>query len=181
VFLGRVLRHGWRQRKLVLLDRRVSRFVDIADLEVSNFWEVEGHYQPQVRGSVGSLQQRMVHNDHDSLYQYFHRHNRYSDWEAQLKVHGVDTDAGEAALGLRSVLKRVLRHLPFRGLLFFIFCYVIRGGFLDGRAGLHYALSKGFYYWQIALKERELLRAGLDQPAAASSVAAIREVKISNE
>ncbi len=181
VFLGRVLRYGWRPRKLVLLDRRLASFLDFDDLEVSNFWEVEGHYQPQVRGSVGSLKQRMVHHDHDSLYQYFYRHNRYSDWEAHVKVRGVGSDAKEATLGLRSDLKRVLEQLPFRGLLFFVYCYGVRGGFLDGRAGLHYALSKGFYYWQIALKESELLRDGLDQPAAATSAASIREVKLSNE
>jgi glycosyltransferase involved in cell wall biosynthesis len=181
VFLGRILRHGWRPRKLVLLDRRVSRFLDIDDLEVANFWEVEGHYQPEVRGSVGSLESRMVHNDHDTLYQYFHRHNRYSDWEAHINVRGVGSDPREATLGLRSVLKRMLGRIPFRGPFFFIYCYWIRGGFLDGRAGLHYALAKSYYYWQIGLKQRELLDAELAQSTAASSAASMREVKVSNE
>jgi glycosyltransferase involved in cell wall biosynthesis len=181
VFLGRVLRHGWRPRKLVLLDRRVSRFLDVDDLDVDTFWEVEGHYQPEVRGSVGCLGSRMVHDDHDTLYQYFDRHNRYSDWEAHINVLGVASDSKEATHGLRSVLKRVLGRLRFRGLLFFIYCYWARGGFLDGRAGLHYALSKSFYYWQIALKERELLEIRSAQPDAAKSAASIRAVKTSNE
>jgi glycosyltransferase involved in cell wall biosynthesis len=181
VFLGRVLRYGWRPRKLVLLDRRVSRFLDVDDLEVDNFWEVEGHYQPEVRGSVGCLENRMVHNDHDTLYQYFDRHNRYSDWEAHINVRKVASDSREATHGLRSALKRVLGRARFRGLLFFIYCYWVRGGFLDGRAGLNYALSKSFYYWQIALKERELLKVRSAQPDAAKSAASIREVKTSNE
>jgi glycosyltransferase involved in cell wall biosynthesis len=181
VFLGRVLRHGWRPRKLVLLDRRLSSFLDIDDLEVANFWEVEGHYQPEVRGSVGSLKSRMVHNDHDSLYQYFHRHNRYSDWEAHINMRGAGSNPREATLGLRSVLKRVLGRIPFRGTFFFIYCYGIRGGFLDGRAGLHYALSKSYYYWQIGLKQRELLDAERAQPTAVSSAVSMRDVKVSNE
>lgn len=179
VFLGRVLRHGWRPRKLVLLDRRVSSFIDADDLDVANFWEVEGHYQPQVRGSVGSLASRMVHNDHDTLFQYFHRHNRYSDWEAHINARGVGRDTRGAKLGFRSALKDVLGHIPFRGFLFFMYCYMVRCGFLDRRAGFHYALSKGFYYWQIALKERELY-AGQTGRTATSSAASIREVK-SNE
>jgi glycosyltransferase involved in cell wall biosynthesis len=181
VFLGRVLRYGWRPRKLVLLDRHVSSFLDVDDLDVANFWEVEGHYQPQVQGSVGSLASRMVHNDHDTLYQYFHRHNRYSDWEAHINVRGAGSDPREATLGLRSVLKRVLGRIPFRGTFFFIYCYGIRRGFLDGRAGLHYALSKSYYYWQIELKQRELLDAELAQSTAASNAASTREVKVSNE
>jgi glycosyltransferase involved in cell wall biosynthesis len=180
VFLGRILRHGWRPRKLVLLDRHVSRFLDIDDLEVANFWEVEGHYQPEVRGSVGCLERRMEHNDHDTLYQYFDRHNRYSDWEAHINARGAASNSSEAKHGVRSMLKHVLGRVRFRGLLFFIYCYWVRGGFLDGRAGLHYALSKSFYYWQIALKEREL-GARSAHPAAARSAASIREVKASNE
>lgn len=181
VFLGRILRHGWRARKLVLLDRRVSGFVDVDDLEVSNFWEVEGHYQPQVRGSVGSLKQRMLHNDHDTLYHYLHRHNRYSDWEAHVNVRRMRGQGGEAALGMRSVLKWAFLRLPFRGTLFFVYCYGIRGGFLDGRAGLQYALTKSFYYWQIALKERELRTIVFDQPAGARNAASMRQVKTSNQ
>jgi glycosyltransferase involved in cell wall biosynthesis len=181
VFLGRTLRHGWRPRKLVLLDRRVSRFLDIDDLGVANFWEVEGHYQPEVCGSLGSLKSRMIHNDHDTLYQYFHRHNRYSDWEAHVNVRGLADHSNGATLGPRSLLKRVLGRMPFRAPVFFIYCYVIRAGFLDGRAGLHFALSKSYYYWQIGLKQHELLDGESAQASAARNAASTREVNVSNE
>ena len=45
--------------------------------------------------------------------------------------------------------------MPFRPLGIFVYSYVLAGGFLDGRAGFHYAVSRGFYYWQIGLKMRE--------------------------
>ena len=38
----------------------------------------------------------------------------------------------------------------------FAYAYVYKRGFLDGRAGLDYALAMSFYRWQIGLKAREL-------------------------
>lgn len=41
----------------------------------------------------------------------------------------------------------------------FVYAYGLRRGFLDGRAGLDYALAMSFYRWQIGLKARELAAA----------------------
>jgi len=159
VFEGRVLRHGHTIRKLSLLDRHRARYPVVGDLGATNMWEVEGHYQPELDGPFRELRGRMVHHDHSSLYEYFARHNRYSDWEAELLVGGGWSDSkGEALGGLRGRLKRASRHAPFRGSLAFLHSYVALAGFLDGRAGLDYALARGFYYWQIGLKRRELAR-----------------------
>lgn len=155
-FLGRVLRHGQRVYKLILFDRRRGRFLDFDDLEAANMWEVEGHYQPRIEGETGVLRGRVLHADHDSLYAWFARHNRYSDWEAVLARNGAPGRGDEAQPGLRRPLKAVFNLLPFKPLAFFLYAYVLRLGFLDGRAGYHYALAKAFYYWQVGVKAREL-------------------------
>jgi glycosyltransferase involved in cell wall biosynthesis len=155
VFLGRTLKHGHRVYKLVLFDRTRGRFLDYDDLEATNMWEVEGHYQPSIDGSVGRLKASIVHDDGDSLYRYFARHNRYSDWRASL-TRNSRLGREEAQLRTRSVLKPLFGALPFKGPLFFLYSYVIRLGFLDGRAGYHYSLAQAFYYWQIGVKTREL-------------------------
>jgi len=155
VFLGRRLRHGLRVYKLVLFDRRRARFVERDDLDVEHMWEVEGHYQPRIDGPIGTLQARMLHRDEAGLYHYFERHNRYSDWEAALRSRdGIGRD-DETLIGRRSRLKRTFAKMPFRPLGIFVYSYVLTGGFLDGRAGFNYAVSRGFYYWQIGLKLRE--------------------------
>jgi glycosyltransferase involved in cell wall biosynthesis len=158
VFCGRTLRHGHRVAKLVLFDRRRGRFVDYDDLAAANMWEVEGHYQPVIDGRVGTLRGHILHQDHDSLFHWFERHNRYSDWEAVLLRNGAVSHAEEAQRGMRRSLKRVFLHLPFRGPISFAHGYVFRLGFLDGRAGLNYALARAFYYWQVGLKAKELSR-----------------------
>lgn len=159
VFLGRQLGHGLRVFKLVLFDWRRARYVERDDLDVEHMWEVEGHYQPMIDGAVGTFRERMVHRDHADLYHYFARHNRYSDWEAAVRSRGAIGRGEETQIARRSRLKRAFARMPFRPLGIFLYSYVLTGGFLDGRAGFHYAVSRGFYYWQIGLKMRERARA----------------------
>jgi glycosyltransferase involved in cell wall biosynthesis len=165
VFLGRVLRHGHRVQKLALFDRARGRFLDYPDLAVSNMWEVEGHYQPALDGSAGGLRHRILHEDHDSLFDWFARHNRYSDWEAVLREKDALAGGAEAQPGARRTLKWAFARLPFKGPVSFLYAYILRLGFLDGRAGFQFAVAKAFYYWQVDLKLRELRDA--EPPAAA--------------
>lgn len=155
-FLGRTLRHGMQNVKLILFDRTKTRFLDYDDLEATRMWEVEGHYQPQVRGSVGTLRGRALHADFKTLYHYFERHNRYSDWEAHVRLHGLTASAAESQMRHRRVLKALFRRAPFKGVVAFLYSYVVKAGFLDGAPGFHFAVSRLFYYWQTGLKMREM-------------------------
>lgn len=156
VFTGKILKHGHRVFKLVLFNRHKGRFIDYDDLAASNMWEVEGHYQPRITGSTGVLKNKLLHNDHDNLFHYFGRHNRYSDWEAVVRSNDALVRTEEAQQGLRRIMKVVFNILPFQGFTAFIHSFVFKLGFLDGRAGLDFALSRAFYYWQVSLKKREL-------------------------
>jgi len=100
-----------------------------------------------------------VHNDHDSLYHYFDKHNRYSDWEANLRIKGLMNDPREANVGARALLKRVFQAMPFKAPISFLHSYVLRLGFLDGRAGFDYAVARAMYYWQIRIKTEEIRKA----------------------
>lgn len=155
-FLGRKLRHGHRVSKRVLLRRRTATWPRPNDLKVASMWEVEGHYQPAIDGSIGRLRHRLHHQDPDPLYDYFARHNRYSDWEAHLLAQKSAADVQ----AVRSDRGRRYARVPFKPLAFFLYSFVARRGFLDGRAGFHYAVAHAFYFWQISLKRRELLLSG---------------------
>ncbi|MFC4275075.1 glycosyltransferase family 2 protein [Achromobacter aloeverae] len=168
-FCGKRLRHGHRVYKLALLHRRRARFLDYNDLDVAHMWEVEGHYQPEVLGGTFVMKGRMGHNDHDTLYHYFDKHNRYSDWEANLREKGLMNDPREANMGMRSTLKRIFQALPFKAPAVFLHTYVFHLGFLDGKAGLDYAVARAMYYWQIGLKSNEVRAARLAAAKAAQS------------
>jgi len=156
-FLGQRLRRGHRVRKRSLVRVSETRFPEIDDLGVSNMWEVEGHYQPTAKGPVGRLRGSLLHQDTDSLYDYFARHNRYSDWEAFVAEH---PHVAQQVNPQRTRLGRLAAGLRGRGLAFFLYSYVFRLGFMDGRAGFHYAIALAFYYWQIGVKRVEMLNLG---------------------
>jgi glycosyltransferase involved in cell wall biosynthesis len=155
VFAGRTLLHGHRVVKRSLLNRGRVSFPEMPDLGAPGMGELEGHYQPIARGSVSTIAGRILHDDQDPVRTWFDRHNRYSDWEAFLRTQ---VGAKGSVARARSRQGRLFDTVPFKPFVFFAYAYVARAGFLDGRAGLDYAVALATYYWQIELKTRELRR-----------------------
>lgn len=151
VFLGRMLRHGHKVYKRVLFDRRVCAWPVLDDLNVDNPFEMELHVQPRVKGMVGRTENPIVHDDLELLSHYFDRHNRYSDWEAVLRMDGSNMSAVE-----RTSRGKLWARVPFKPFTFFVYAYVAKQGFRDGRAGFHYAIANSFYYWQISVKTSQI-------------------------
>lgn len=156
-FAGRFLDHGHRVVKRSLVNRTVTRFPEVDDLDAPGIREVEGHYQPHTEQGVGRLRGRIAHDDQDPVASWFERHNRYSGWEAYLRAHA---DARAEVASRRTSKGQVFDRVPFKPLAFFVYSYLVRGGFLDGRAGFDYAVALSTYYWQIGVKYRELKREG---------------------
>lgn len=153
-FLGRRLKYGSHSMKLIFFRRGKARFIPTNEILVSTMWEVEGNYQPQIDGEVGTLKGHAIHRDCKSLFHYYQRHNRYSDLEAvhRLKLGKID----ESYPPFRRTLKRILRKLPGSGFLYFVHSYVLKLGFLDGLPGLAFAFSRFVYFTQIECKVMEL-------------------------
>lgn len=153
VFARRVLQHGHRVTKRCIVHRSRVRFPEMNDLDAPGMGELEGHYQPELSGKVRRARGRILHNDLDPVDTWFTRHNKYSSWEAHLKTNA----ATRSEIAHRRTLKgRVFDAVPFKPFLFFVYAYVVRAGFLDGRPGFDYAFALSSYYWQIGLKYREL-------------------------
>jgi glycosyltransferase involved in cell wall biosynthesis len=92
------------------------------------------------------------------------RHNRYSTAEAMEKakrsVRGWRLVFAKDPGLRRKGLKELYMALPGRPLIGFVYLYVVRGGFLDGKAGLRFSLLRAFYELLIDLKRDE--RRGVD-------------------
>lgn len=149
---GKRLGYGHRVTKRIGINRQRSRWPRPNDLHVENMWEVEGHYQPIVQtGKLCRTKNSLGHRDSDGLYNYFSRHNRYSDWEAHMLEAG-----DKASLNSRSKQGRLAATLPFKPAIFFVYSYLLKQGFRDGWPGFDYAMALTFYYWQISAKRREI-------------------------
>jgi glycosyltransferase involved in cell wall biosynthesis len=99
---------------------------------------------------------------------WIERHNQYSTLEAQQTLAN---RRNHTPFSLRSALfekefhrrrfhqKELFYRLPARPLLRFLYLYIVRRGFLDGRAGYTYARLQTFYEYLIVEKTKELERA----------------------
>ena len=103
------------------------------------------------------------------------KHNTYSTMEAQLilreRADEVRLSVSRACFSRdfnerRVHQKRLFYRLPLRPLLKFVLTYFARLGFLDGRAGLKYAILQAIYEYLIVLKTTELA----SQPLRRSSL-----------
>lgn len=125
------------------------------------------HEHILLNGKVGYLSNHLLHHDYKGIERYFDRHNTYSSMEAvefyrALKQLGDQSDQIIPSIFSKGPERRrylklmAYRYLPFRPLFKFIWMYVFRGGFLDGRIGFRFCLLHTFYEYQVSLKLEEL-------------------------
>ncbi len=114
-------------------------------------------------GPVGELEGYLEHYPFSKgVAHWLTRHNSYSTFEAQ--ELGNDRHLGSHLLPAllsrdfncrRFHQKEIFSALPVRPLVKFLLLYGLKRGFLDGRAGLRYALLQSFYEYMIVLKRQE--------------------------
>jgi glycosyltransferase involved in cell wall biosynthesis len=114
-------------------------------------------------GKVGYLQGHLVHYPFSKgFHAWLDKHNRYSSMEAQKIVLQkaepfiIDDFHSKDPAMRRKALKSLLYRLPTRPLLVFLALYVLRFGWLDGRAGLTFCLLRAFYEYMIDCKVKEM-------------------------
>jgi len=161
MFMGKWLRHAyypnWNLRLFKHRAGRYERLVHGATQSGDN----EVHEHIIVQGATGRLRCEMDHYAFPSIATFVEKHNRYSNWEAQLAVEdGLGRDEHEVLqsprVRARRWLKRTARRLPARPLLRFIYVYFLQGGFLDGREGYIFARLHAFYEFLAVTKTIEL-------------------------
>jgi glycosyltransferase involved in cell wall biosynthesis len=159
IFLGAWIRHaGWYPSwNLRLFRHRLGRYDDR-----------EVHEHVVLNGRSGFLQNDLLHLDQRGLEAFVDRHNRYSTLEAaaRFKAERDAPDRARLPLSLaaspihrkRWVRERIWPWVPGKPLALFLYMYVLRRGFLDGRAGLALCIFHAFQEFMVGLKLAELRR-----------------------
>ena len=163
VFLGRAIRYGdttlW---KLFLFRRGRATYEKRLEQQDASMADVEIHEHVVSDGPTRRLKEPVRHENWNSLDRYITKHNEYSNWEAHVYVHGTTGSLQPSLFGnqaqRRRWLKRNLIMLPGSPLLRFLYVYLFRLGFLDGRAGLIYAMFKFVQTFHVKAKIYELRR-----------------------
>lgn len=159
IFMGQPIRHGglhpsWNLR---FFRRGVCRYEQRIV-----------HEHMVCTGASGYLRNAMLHLRRETLTQYIDKHIHYADLEAQEWVRRSLGESRSApasqlfrrTLRLRQYLRReIWPRLPGRPAWRFLYMYVARFGFLDGRAGWRLAMLMASYEYMIGLLYREKLEA----------------------
>jgi glycosyltransferase involved in cell wall biosynthesis len=165
-FLGRFLRFGgnfpsWNLR---LLKRNAGRYERLGTENLASAGDVEVHEHIKLNGRAGYLKAPMLHEDFKDLSSFIDRHNRYSTWDAEMRFRLAEGDDSVDSIQPRffgepverkRFLKKWWLRLPGKPLLRFFYMYVLRAGFLDGRAGFIYACFKAVQEFHISAKQYE--------------------------
>ena len=158
-FMGRVLRHGVPQRKLALFRVGAGLYERIEDPGWSRL-DMEVHEHPHLDGAAGEIAARIDHLDYRGIEHFIARHNAYSTWEVHRRAQLIDGGDPAAWARLTKRQKTKYRSLDkwWFAPMYFLGTYIVKLGFLDGSAGLHYALLKFAYFHDIKLKIDEARR-----------------------
>ncbi len=134
-------------------------------------YERLGHCVSKPDGPVGSVDGFLDHYPFSKgIGEWIGKHNFYSDQEAQqITANRSTVDTGRRFSALlkgairststherRRILKEMYYRMPARPLIKFLYMYVGKLGFMDGRAGFSYSMLIAFYEYWIMLKAEEL-------------------------
>jgi len=119
-----------------------------------------------VDGDIGELEGHIDHYPFShGVSHWFDRHNRYSSMEAEELLRSREEDSVKIMECFatdpnlrRSMLKNIFFRLPGRPFIKFLYYYLIRRGFLDGKAGLTYSALQSIYEYMISVKVDEKKR-----------------------
>lgn len=157
-FMGRYMRHGEAFTKLALIRHGAGEYERI-DEERWSHLDMEVHEHPVLDGTIGRIQSSIDHDDYKGLHSYIRKHNEYSSWEARRFAKLMEQGgAARRHFTRRQRFKYGALRRWWLAPAHFLGSYVVRLGFLDGRAGFAFAMLKAIYFFQIRLKIIELER-----------------------
>jgi glycosyltransferase involved in cell wall biosynthesis len=149
-FLGRRIRHcGYAEAwNLRLFKHRLGRYERMPVSPGARTGDNEAHEHVELRGKALRLAHELDHHAYPTVAAWVEKHNRYAVWEAEMYERFL-REPVPATIGpgkrFKRRLKKLYLRLPMRPLVRFLYAYVFRLGFLDGRPGLVFCTLLAFY------------------------------------
>lgn len=170
-FLGRPLRFGDTiLLKLSLFRHGRARFECRLAEQDTSMGDMEVHEHVILDGKAGRLKHAVRHENFQTLDRYIEKHNAYSNWEASTFLAGGRGELKPSLWGNQAQRRRWLKglgmRLSFFPILMFVYVYVLRLGFVDGKQGFLYCGFKAIQGFCVQAKITELLLRGARNRAA---------------
>lgn len=146
-FAGKLMRHGDAMRKTVIVRVGAAEYEKIDEDHWSNLdMEIHEHLQPRKPSAEHEIKARLEHHDKRSLESHWQKHVQYANWEAGRYAQLVEHPERWASLTPRQKKKYANITKWWLAPAYFIVCYFLKCGFLDGLAGLGFAWFKLKYF-----------------------------------
>lgn len=160
-FLGRMLRHAHGGlRKLSLFKIGKAHYERRLEAQDESMADMEIHEHVVSKGPIGQIKSPILHRNLNNMSRYIIKHDEYSNYEARVHLNGTDEELKASFWGTKEQRRRYLKkHLitnawsPF---FYFIYRFLIKGGFRDGRPGFFYILYQCIYLYFISAKMYEI-------------------------
>ncbi len=122
-----------------------------------------GHAETQiVDGEIGVLANDIIDESHKGIDAWFERQNQYSRKEAEYEIdqqrqpfRAMEIFSRDPVVQ-RSAMKRLSWAIPGRAFWYFVYSYIWRRGFLDGKEGLMFCLMRSMYQRMITIKKFDI-------------------------
>lgn len=146
-FMGRWIRHGGYYPTWILRLFRKGK-ARVEDREMDEHIVI-------LSGKTEKLKNDFVDDNKKDLSDWTAKHNNYSTREARERIKSLNSGSQAPSVNLsgQANAKRIVKNnfyskLPlfFRALLYFIYRYLFRLGFLDGKEGLIFHFLQGFWH-----------------------------------
>lgn len=163
VFLGRWMRHSWSHGWMLRLVRTGKGEYEDLGMRGEGGWDNEVHENIVVSGPTGRLTSWLTHDSNETLSYWIRKQNEFSDWNAVRRYRQLASGLprlndllSSDPLRRRKAMKEIFLRLPFKPALIFLYLYVLKMGFLDGREGLYFCALRAAHELNINAKMLEI-------------------------
>ena len=161
-FLGRWMKHCWSHCWMPRLFRHGFGEYEDLGMRGEGGWDAEVHENVIITGRAKRLRNYLEHNAGGDLSFWIRKQNDFSDWRARRTLQQL----GEPILSWRDLLradpvmtrkwlKSVYIRLPMKPTLMFIYLYIIKLGFLDGKPGFYFCRLRSMHELNVCAKMYE--------------------------
>jgi glycosyltransferase involved in cell wall biosynthesis len=163
IFLGQWMKHSWSHGWMLRLFNRHKGAYEDLGMRGEGGWDAEVHENVKVDGACSKLKAELEHNSNEPLSFWIKKQNEFSDWNAKRRLmqleqgippisYLISADPGKQ----RKWLKAIFIRLPLKSTFMFIYLYIIKLGFLDGKAGYYFCKLRAYHEGNINAKIFEL-------------------------
>lgn len=172
MFLGRWMKHAWSHGWMLRLIRHGKGEYEDLGMRGQGGWDNEVHENIVVDGKCERLEGYLLHESNEDLEFWIRKQNEFSTWNAVRRGHQLAEGFPPTAylfqrdpIKKRKWLKSLFLRMPFKPTLIFFWLYVMKLGFLDGKAGFYFCRLRAMHELNIQAKlyERMIRATGADR------------------